>query len=109
MVHHRLTLLDLSALPLADAGAAGVGQHGAADLGEDFQEAIALDGGADLLRAGGDCEGHLGLDAGCQSLLGHGGCPLHVLVRAVGAGPDQARLEIGWPLVLAQCIRKLHI
>ena len=65
------TLLDLCALPLADAGAAGVGEHGAADLGEDLQEAIPLDGGADLLRARRDGEGDLGLDAGRQGLLGH--------------------------------------
>ncbi len=53
------TLLDLCALPLADAGAAGVGQHGAADLVEDVDEAVALNGGADLLTARGDREGHL--------------------------------------------------
>ena len=54
-----LTLLDLSALPLADAGAAGICQHSAADLGEDIDEAITLNGGADLLTARGDGEGHL--------------------------------------------------
>lgn len=65
------TLLNLCALPLADAGAAGVGKHSAANLGEDLQEAIPLNGGADLLGARRDGEGHLGLDASCQSLLGH--------------------------------------
>ena len=65
------TLLDLCALPLADAGAAGISKDCAANLGEDLQQAIPLNGGTDLLRARGDGEGHLGLDASCQSLLGH--------------------------------------
>ncbi len=53
------TLLDLRALPLADAGAARVGEHGAADLVEDLDQAVALDGRADLLATGRDREGHL--------------------------------------------------
>ena len=55
----RRTLLDLCALPLADAGPARVGEHGAADLVEDVDEAVALDGRADLLAAGRDRERHL--------------------------------------------------
>ena len=56
---YERTLLDLGTLPLADAGSAGVGQHCASHLVEDVNEAVALDGGADLLTAGGDGEGHL--------------------------------------------------
>ena len=53
------TLLDLSALPLANAGAAGICQHSAANLLENVQEAVTRNGGADLLRAGSNGEGHL--------------------------------------------------
>ena len=54
-----LTLLDLSALPLADAGPAGIGQHGAANLLENVQQAIALDSGTNLLATWRDGKGHL--------------------------------------------------
>jgi hypothetical protein len=50
------------ARPLADAGAAGVGQHDAADALEVFEHAVAFDGVAHLLRAGGDRELRLRLD-----------------------------------------------
>ena len=39
------------AVPLADARAAGVGQHGGADGLEVGDQAVALDGGADLLAS----------------------------------------------------------
>ena len=39
------TLLDLCALPLADAGSTGIGQHSAAHLLKEVQEAITLNGG----------------------------------------------------------------
>ena len=47
--------------PLADARAAGVGQHRRADALEVGQQAVALDGGPHLLAARGDHE--LGLAA----------------------------------------------
>lgn len=55
----RLTLLDLCALPLANAGAASIGEHGAANLAEHLDQAVALNGGPDLLASGRDGEGHL--------------------------------------------------
>mmetsp|Transcript_24095 Transcript_24095/g.75512 ORF Transcript_24095/g.75512 Transcript_24095/m.75512 type:complete len:373 (-) Transcript_24095:1175-2293(-) len=73
------------AAPLADAGAARVGHHGAAGLLEDRELAVAGDGGADLLGAGGDGEGHLGLDPGGERLLSDRGGAGHVLVGGVGA------------------------
>ena len=46
--------------PLADARAAGVGQHGGADGLEVGEQAVALDGGAHLLGAGRDQQRGLG-------------------------------------------------
>ena len=54
-----LTLFDFSALPLADAGAASIGEHGASHLVEHINQAIALNSGPDLLAAGCDGEWHL--------------------------------------------------
>ena len=42
----------LRAPPLANAGAAGIGQHRAANVFERCHLPIPLDGGANLLRAG---------------------------------------------------------
>jgi hypothetical protein len=53
------TLLDFGTLPLADARPAGVGQHSASNLLKHIQQAITLDGGADLLAAWSDGEWHL--------------------------------------------------
>jgi len=50
---------------------------------------VSLDGGADLLRAGGDGELGLALQALVQCLLGQGGGPAHVLVAGVGAAANQ--------------------
>ena len=49
----------VGALPLADAGPARVGEHGAAHRLERLDQPVARDGGADLLAAGGDAERHL--------------------------------------------------
>ena len=54
-----LLAADVGALPLADARAAGVGEHGAADLLEGRHDAVALDGLVDLLRARRDQERRL--------------------------------------------------
>ncbi len=58
----------------------------------------------DLLTAWCDGEWHLGLDAGCQRLARHRGRALHVLIRGVGAGANQARLQLRRPAVLSQGI-----
>lgn len=50
---------------------------------------------------------HLGLDACSQSLAGHAGSALHVLVAGVGAGADEARLQLRRPLVRLQRLREL--
>ena len=47
----QLTLLDLCPLPLANARAAGIRQHSAADLIEDVNQPIALDGCSNLLAS----------------------------------------------------------
>mmetsp|Transcript_36260 Transcript_36260/g.102163 ORF Transcript_36260/g.102163 Transcript_36260/m.102163 type:complete len:601 (-) Transcript_36260:497-2299(-) len=102
-----LALLDLRAAPLADARAAGVGQHGCAHLLERVHDTIAADGGADLLGPRGHGERHLGLDARAEGLLGHGSGPSHVLVRGVGAAPDQPGFELGGPAVFLERLPEL--
>ena len=47
----QLRRVEVGAVPLADARAAGVGEHRAADGLEVGEQAVALDGGADLLGA----------------------------------------------------------
>ena len=56
-----------------------------------------------------DGEGaYLGLDAGLEGLLCDTRSALHVLVAAVGAGPDEACLQLCRPLVLLQRLAKLQ-
>lgn len=47
-----LALGDVAAVPLANARAAGVSEHHGAGIAENLGNVVALDGGADLLRAG---------------------------------------------------------
>mmetsp|Transcript_8070 Transcript_8070/g.13163 ORF Transcript_8070/g.13163 Transcript_8070/m.13163 type:complete len:599 (+) Transcript_8070:685-2481(+) len=91
--------LPLVPVPLADAGPAGVGQHGAARLLELGREPVALDRGAHLLGARGDQEGDLALEPGLQRLLHKVGAAGHILVGAVGAGADQSRAHLLGPIV----------
>ena len=51
---------------------------------------------------------HLGLDACSQSLAGHAGSTLHVLVAGVGAGANQACLQLCGPLVGLERLSKLR-
>ena len=94
-------------VPLTDAGAAGVSEHDAPELPHGVGEAVPLDGGPDLLTAGGDVEGALGLEALGQGLLHQRGDSAHVLVAGVGAGPDETILDLERPLVLLSGIRQL--
>ena len=63
-------------------------------------EAVALNGGANLLGAGRDGKGRLGLEAVVERLLGDAGGARHVLVGAVCAAADEADLDLGGPAVL---------
>ncbi len=57
----------VGAVPLADAGPAGVGQHDGAERLEVGEQTVAVDRGAHLLGAGGDHELGLDLEAfGCR-------------------------------------------
>ena len=94
-----LALLHILAVPLSDARAAGVGQDDTAELLESLQLAITLNGSTDLLRARGDSEHRLGLDAVVQSVPGDGRSTGHILVRGIGAGANQTDLELLGPLV----------
>lgn len=74
-------LLHVATIPLADAWAAGIGQHCAAKFPERFGDSVALDGGADLLRSGRHIERDGRLDAVLHGVLGDRGAAAHVLVR----------------------------
>src|SRR5581483_391829 len=84
------------ALPLTDARSARVGQDGGADRLKVGQEAITLDRGADLLRSGRDEQGRLDRETGGAGLAGHVCRAADVLVRGVGAGPDQRVRDVEW-------------
>ena len=94
-----LSLLDVLPVPLSDAGPASVGQHDAAELSHGVSQTVPLDGSPDLLGAGGDVEGALGLEAVAQGLLHDGGHSAHVLVRRVSAGANQAVFDFQGPSV----------
>src|SRR3989304_1254372 len=64
------------ALPLADAGPAGVGQDRTPDLLEGANEPVAPDGLVDPLGARGDEEGGLCPEARLEPLHGAGGGPV---------------------------------
>ena len=80
--------------PLADARAAGVGHHYAADLFERSELAVAFNGVADLLRARGDGELRFGFELFRHRLPGHRSSAVEVFVGRVGAGADQAYLQL---------------
>ena len=77
--------LDIAALPLADAGPAGVGQHGRAGLLERGQLSVALGRRADLLRAGRDQQRRAQFQPRLRRLARHIGRAADVLVGRVGA------------------------
>ena len=83
------------------------GEHGAAELPQGPGDLVALDGGEDLLGAGRDHEERLGLQAVLHRLLHDGGTAAHVLVGAVGAGPDEAGLHLHGPALLAGSVANL--
>lgn len=94
-----LTLLDVLAVPLANAGSAGVGKNHAAELLQSGKLSITLDGSADLLGTRSDGEQSLGLDAVVKSVASDRGGARHILVRRVGARTDQTNLELLGPAV----------
>lgn len=75
---------DILAVPLTDARAASVGENNTSSLLEDLHNAIALNGGADLLGAGSDGEHRFDLEAVVESFLGDGCGATHVFIRRVG-------------------------
>ena len=96
-----LALLRVLPVPLPDARPAGVSEHDAAELPRGLGDIVALDGGADLFGAGRDHEERLGLQAVLHRLLHYGGAAAHILVGAVGTGPDEAGLHLQGPALLA--------
>lgn len=102
-----LTLWNVLAVPLANAGAARIGEHDTSNLLESADLAVTLDGRTDLLGTRGDGELGLGLEAVCGRLLGNGRGTGHVLVGGVRAGADEGNLELSGPTVLDNLILEL--
>jgi len=94
-----LTLLHILAVPLTNAGTAGVGENDTAKLLHGLKLAITGNGGANLFGTGSDGEHRLGLDAVLESVTGDRSGTGHVLVGGVGARTDQTDLELLGPLV----------
>lgn len=95
-----LTLLDVSSVPLTNAGATGVGKNNSAKVQEGLQLSVSLNGGSDLLGSGSDGVDGLGLETVGHGVLGNGGGSLHILVRGVGARADKTDLDLKGPSVL---------
>ncbi|KAI6755925.1 hypothetical protein HG531_005031 [Fusarium graminearum] len=102
-----LALLDVTSIPLTNAGTTSVGKNDTAELLEGLELAITLNGGADLLGTRSDSESRLGLDTVVESITGNGSSTGHVLVGGVGARTDQADLELLGPAVLLDSLAEL--
>lgn len=72
-------------------------------------DAVALDGGAHLLRAGSHVERYLGLETVLERLLGDGRAARHVLVTGVRTTADQSCVARQHKLVHLQTERCLNI
>jgi hypothetical protein len=92
---------------LSNAGAAGVGENDTTELLEGLELTILGNSSPDLFRPRGNEENRLGLDAVVESITGNASSAVHVLVRAVGAGSDQADLELLGPVVVLGSLGEL--
>lgn len=102
-----LALLDIGAVPLANARAAGVGKNDAAELLESLKLTITGNSGTNLLGSGGDGEDSLGLDTVIKGVASNGGSTGHVLVRGVGARANKTNLQLLRPAVLLDSLAEL--
>ena len=91
-----LRRVEVGALPLADARAAGVGEHLAADRLEVGEEPVALDRGPHLLGAGRDEQLRLGPEALGRRLPGDRRGAGDVLVGRVRARADEGATTSRW-------------
>ena len=84
-------------VPLADTGAAGVGQHGRTKRFEVSQQAVPFNRGPDLLRA--RCDQQPGLERETLGLgfPGDGSCPGDIFIRRIGAAADQGCADLQGP------------
>lgn len=101
-----LALLDIASIPLADARTASVRQNNSTNLFKGSHLTVALDGRADLFRAGGNREFALGRQSVFVRLSRDGCGAGHVLVRRVGAGTNETDLQLGWPPILLNSLLK---
>ena len=81
------------AVPLSDAGSAGVGHNHSADGLEVVDEPIAARGEVNLFRARIDDELSLGLQSLSLCLAGYGSSFCKVLIARVGARADESHLN----------------
>ena len=101
-----LAPLDFRTVPLSDAGAAGVGQHGAADLFQRRLLAVPFYGRPDLLGPGGHHQTRSRHQTVGLGLAGHVGAPAHVLVGRVGAATHQRHRYLVREVVLGDFCRQ---
>ena len=100
-------LLDVLTVPLANARSARVSEDETANGLKGVDNAVARDGCAHLLRAGGDSELCRDVETVLLRLTSNARGARHVLVRRVGAGTDEADLEFLGPAVLLDLCSKL--
>ena len=103
----RVAFLHVVALPLADAGAAGVREHGGAHRLEVRELSVAPDRLVDLLGARRHPQLRLGARAVRARLARDVGGALQILVGGVRAAPDQRRAQTVRIAVLLHVGRQL--
>ena len=101
-------LLRHLALPLADAGAAGVGHNHGTCLAQHRQQAVAFGRGLDGLAARVDYDLCLRLQARCKRFARHRGGRRQVLVRRIGTGAYQADFYLLGKTLLRHACRHLR-
>ena len=75
-----LTRLNVTATPLTNARATGIGQDHATNVLKGLQRTITRNGRANLLRAWRHRQRRLGLDSSVNSLLGNGRPTSHIFI-----------------------------
>ena len=103
-----LALLHILPIPLTNARTASVCQNQSTNILQSSHLSITGNGSTDLLGTGSDSELALRLESVFGSLLDDRDGARHVLIRRVGAGANQANLELRRPAVLLNSLLELR-
>ena len=95
------------ALPLANAGTAGVGEDNTASLLKGLEGVVSLKSGANTLGTGGNIEVGSGLDSSLLGGLDDALAAGHVLIGAVSAATNEASRKLFRPLLFLDGLLKL--